>query len=136
MKEVAPTCAEDCDLVCPITLRVFRDPVIAADGRTYEREAIVRWIMKHGTSPFTREPLNVKDLQQNYHVRGMAARRRSSTSSYCVIDESRIYRSPRATPANGRLSFTPNWLPQINPENKSPFGDFDFEIFYFGDFLT
>ena len=28
---------DDC-LICPITLELFRDPVLAEDGHTYERE--------------------------------------------------------------------------------------------------
>jgi hypothetical protein len=38
--------------VCPITMEVMRDPVIAADGHTYEREAIENWLRRgHRTSP-------------------------------------------------------------------------------------
>jgi len=37
------------DLICPITLQVFRDPVRAKDGHVYERQAIVTWILEHGT---------------------------------------------------------------------------------------
>ncbi|CAF3747059.1 unnamed protein product [Rotaria magnacalcarata] len=100
MQEIVTTRAEDYDLVCPITLRAFRDPVIAVDGRTYEREAIVRWIAEHGTSPFTRQPLNIKDLQPNYHMRNMAGRRGSSASSYYAVDESRVYQYPPTAPVN------------------------------------
>ena len=41
------------DLRCPITLEVMRDPVMAADGHSYEREAILRWLRGHRTSPLT-----------------------------------------------------------------------------------
>ena len=30
--------------MCPITLELMRDPVMAADGHTYEREALLRWL--------------------------------------------------------------------------------------------
>jgi hypothetical protein len=70
------------DLICPITLQVFRDPVVAADGRTYERAAIVQWISEHGTSPFTRQPLDVNELQTDDYLRSLAAQRRSSMVSY------------------------------------------------------
>ena len=33
------------DLICPITLQLFRDPVLAGDGHVYEHEAITRWIL-------------------------------------------------------------------------------------------
>lgn len=47
------------EYVCPITLCLMKDPVIASDGNTYEREAIEK-LIKHKTckSPITREPIN------------------------------------------------------------------------------
>ena len=48
--------------ICPITLDVCRDPVLAGDGHIYERVAIIKWIEEQGTSPLTREPLDVIGL--------------------------------------------------------------------------
>ncbi|CAF1099806.1 unnamed protein product, partial [Didymodactylos carnosus] len=56
-------------LVCPITYEIFRNPVVAEDGHTYENEAIVDWINKDGTSPITRERLTVDGLRPNYTVK-------------------------------------------------------------------
>ena len=39
---------------CPITGELMIDPVILPVGRTVERGAIVEWINKKGTCPFTR----------------------------------------------------------------------------------
>jgi len=55
-------------LYCPITKKLFQDPVIAADGQTYERRAIVAWFRKYGTSPLTREPMENRTLQTNHIV--------------------------------------------------------------------
>lgn len=38
---------------CPITLELMVDPVVAPDGRLYEREAIARWLATHDRSPAT-----------------------------------------------------------------------------------
>ena len=38
---------------CPITLDIMEDPVVAADGYTYERYAIEKWFKEHDTSPMT-----------------------------------------------------------------------------------
>lgn len=38
---------------CPITLQPLRDPVIASDGFTYEREAITKWLIDNKNSPCT-----------------------------------------------------------------------------------
>jgi hypothetical protein len=69
------------DLICPITCRIFRDPVIAGDGHIYERAAIMRWIAEHGTSPLTRQPLNLNELQADDYLRNLADQRRSSSIS-------------------------------------------------------
>lgn len=40
---------------CPITTEIFNDPVVAADGYTYEREAILSFFQEYGTiSPVQR----------------------------------------------------------------------------------
>lgn len=59
------------DLVCPITLQPFENPVIAADGHTYERDAIVECIARSGISPITREPLDSNTLRPNYIIKNL-----------------------------------------------------------------
>ena len=73
---------DDDSLICPITQEVFHDPVIAEDGRLYERAAITRWINEHGTSPFTRQVLNVNHLQPDDEMRKRAGQRRRLSVSY------------------------------------------------------
>merc|ERR1711998_521492 len=47
------------DLICPILLHRFVDPVVACDGYVYERAAIQQWFdNNHRVSPMTNEPLN------------------------------------------------------------------------------
>ena len=45
------------DFLCPITYELMREPVLVADGSTYEREAIEHWLKTHSTSPVTNERL-------------------------------------------------------------------------------
>ena len=40
-------------------------PVIAADGYTYEKQAIVSWLHNHNTSPVTGSPLAYKHVIDN-----------------------------------------------------------------------
>ena len=61
--------APDDSLICPITLELFRDPVLAQDGHTYERQAIVEWIEKNGRSPITDQPLSLEHLYPNYAIK-------------------------------------------------------------------
>ncbi|UJR37737.1 hypothetical protein I4U23_030432 [Adineta vaga] len=60
----------DC-LICPITFTLFREPVVAKDGHTYERTAIIEWIQRNGTSPFTREPITIEGLCPNYAMKNL-----------------------------------------------------------------
>merc|ERR1719408_665315 len=51
------------DLICPITLHRFVDPVVACDGYVYDRAAIQQWFdTNHRVSPMTNEPLNCTTL--------------------------------------------------------------------------
>ena len=43
--------------LCPITHKLFRDPVITVSGVSYEKEAIEEWIKTSGSDPFSREPI-------------------------------------------------------------------------------
>lgn len=60
---VAPVCDEDLTIIseflCPITLELPTDPVIAQDGQLYERAAIEYWFEGqsdgHSTSPMTNQ---------------------------------------------------------------------------------
>lgn len=51
--------------VCPITHERLRDPVVAADGYTYERVAIESWLSRNSTSPLTNLELEDKVLIPN-----------------------------------------------------------------------
>lgn len=61
-------------LLCPISLKPMRDPVICRDGYTYERRYIEDWLSKHDTSPRTNRILFSKDLSPNVNVRWMVAK--------------------------------------------------------------
>jgi len=54
---------------CPITKDVMKYPVIAADGHTYEREAIKKWLKEHKTSPNTNEVLRHTLVIPNHSLR-------------------------------------------------------------------
>ena len=55
--------------LCPISSEVMTDPVVTADGHTYERAGIRRWLESHGTSPSTGATLANKELTPNYTLR-------------------------------------------------------------------
>ena len=57
------------DWLCPITLSVMRDPVIAEDGHSYERSAITEWFQHNNTSPKTNLRLSSTHLVANIALR-------------------------------------------------------------------
>ena len=45
-------------LICPITKKIFVDPVLAGDGCTYERKALIKHLMASRFSPSTNEAMD------------------------------------------------------------------------------
>lgn len=63
------------ELTCPITCDVFADPVVAADGSSYERAAIEDWLARgNTTSPMTNAPLAHTHLTPNKTLRAHVMR--------------------------------------------------------------
>jgi len=75
------------DLRCPLSLEVFVDPVICADGHTYEREAIEGWLLQNRTSPITREAIDRESLAPNHVVRKLVSAWRTTTRGSSVLFE-------------------------------------------------
>ena len=61
------------DLVCPLGKQLMEDPVVAADGHTYERQRIQEWLDANDDeatkSPVTGEPLAHSHLIPNLAIR-------------------------------------------------------------------
>ena len=59
---------------CPLTERRFRDPVVAADGFTYERAGLEAWVLEHGqVSPTTGTQMSAVMLANRTLMEGMEA---------------------------------------------------------------
>ncbi|KAK9266689.1 hypothetical protein L1049_012608 [Liquidambar formosana] len=52
--------------ICPILKEAMDDPCVAADGYTYDRKAIEKWLEENDKSPMTNLPLPNKNLIPNY----------------------------------------------------------------------
>ena len=57
------------EFLCPITLDIMEDPVIATDGYTYERVAIMQHLELNTMSPMTREEMNENQLLPNRNLK-------------------------------------------------------------------
>lgn len=42
------------DFVCPLSLSIMKEPVVASDGHTYEKKEIQKWMLQKNISPLTR----------------------------------------------------------------------------------
>ena len=71
LKDVIAKRKKPVQIVCPISHDVMLDPVVAADGHTYERAQIEAWLQKSKTSPMTNAELAHTTLTMNITVRGM-----------------------------------------------------------------
>lgn len=50
---------------------MFEDPVVAADGYTYERTAIQEWLQRRNTSPYTNLVLSHTNVTPNTLVKNI-----------------------------------------------------------------
>ncbi|XP_021253304.1 WD repeat, SAM and U-box domain-containing protein 1 isoform X3 [Numida meleagris] len=71
------------EFLCPITRELMKDPVIAADGYSYEKEAMENWISnERRSSPMTNLPLHSLVLTPNRTLK-MAISRWLETQQKC-----------------------------------------------------
>jgi hypothetical protein len=73
-------------LICPITGCPMVDPVVAADGHTYDREAILHWFSNSDISPLTGMHMPTTQVFPNFTLRKLseefqAAHRRNAAAS-------------------------------------------------------
>jgi hypothetical protein len=52
--------------MCPISHEIMHDPVSCADGHSYERDQIERWLAGNSKSPLTGALLPTKDVTSNH----------------------------------------------------------------------
>jgi hypothetical protein len=95
---------------CPISQEIMQDPVCTPSGDTYERSEIVKWITSHHTCPFTRHPLQIKDLVPNKSLK-------NSIEGH--IRSGRLPPFPQKT----EESSDPSKLTQVSPTTRYVFGN-------------
>ncbi|KAJ4877453.1 U-box domain-containing protein 52 [Raphanus sativus] len=61
-----PSSGPPSHFICPLLKGVMNQPCVAADGYTYDREAIEEWLIEKDVSPVTKLPLPNKNLLANY----------------------------------------------------------------------
>jgi serine/threonine protein kinase len=103
---------------CPITKEKFCDPVVAEDGHTYERDAIIKWLETDGkgTSPITRKPLNVSRLIPNLLVKQLIDDQFETTlrnTNYQFKLDDDITQQDFLFENYGKLIYTAKWTKKV-----------------------
>ena len=62
---------------CPVTREMMAEPVLAADGHSYDRYAIAYWLSAHSTSPVTNGQLIHNNLTPNHTLAALIDHHRS-----------------------------------------------------------
>ena len=57
------------EFVCPITCELLREPTIAMDGFTYEKNAIERWFSSRSVSPRSGQAIDNTILIPNFNLK-------------------------------------------------------------------
>eukprot|EP00658_Telonema_sp_P-2_P080066 TRINITY_DN7895_c0_g1_i6.p1 TRINITY_DN7895_c0_g1~~TRINITY_DN7895_c0_g1_i6.p1 ORF type:complete len:518 (+),score=134.66 TRINITY_DN7895_c0_g1_i6:120-1673(+) len=119
---VLPT---DCpaDFLCPITQDVMHDPVIAADGHSYERDAIVHWFVHRKSSPKTNKPLDNTRVIPNHTLKATIQsfmKRRDAVSqpmnAQPATAQRKVHRSKRSSVA--RPAFKKSSTPPLRSSRR------------------
>ncbi|OWZ05934.1 U box domain-containing hypothetical protein [Phytophthora megakarya] len=67
-------------LICPITGCPMLDPVVAADGHSYEREAIMQWFTTSDISPMTGMHMPTTQVFPNFTLRQLSEEVQAATT--------------------------------------------------------
>lgn len=88
-------CDEDSEMCCPVTLMLFREPVIASDGFMYEEESVKQLIRNNQKSPITREPLKKEYFRANQKKSEVTTFRETRSKELLQFAEEALDSQPR-----------------------------------------
>lgn len=74
------------ECLCPLTHEVFSDPVMAADGHSYERGAIESWLRRSRKSPLSGNQLASLELTPNHALRSVIDTLRLTGAGVLAVD--------------------------------------------------
>uniref|UniRef100_A0A6C0HU72 U-box domain-containing protein n=1 Tax=viral metagenome TaxID=1070528 RepID=A0A6C0HU72_9ZZZZ len=106
------------DWICPISLKLMVDPVVAQDGYSYERKEIETWLLKKNpTSPKDRSPINDKTLYTNIGLKGIIQEWKKQNpelvNEYAQLDRQVDILTLRVKPVARPIVTQPSFITQI-----------------------
>jgi Mg-chelatase subunit ChlD len=106
---------EEAELVCPITLTLLLDPVIASDGCVYERAALAELVRMQGVSPITRAALTGQAIAASEHQAKVSKFMRTRAEELLGF-ATRAKKQGRAVMALTALDRLKDYLAALTPE--------------------
>ena len=97
--------------LCPISKSVMTDPVVAADGHTYEKNCIERWLRRRMTSPMTNEPLPDSELRPNHAMRSQIHSWVAASGALHSLGPARMQAAQSPLPRPARMQAAGSPLP-------------------------
>jgi len=79
---------------CPITKELMDNPVIAADGFTYDKSAIEKWLSKKNISPVTGQILQNTTLHENKLFKGLVDTFQHYRNKYFTLKTKSVKQDP------------------------------------------
>lgn len=122
---------------CPISFEIMKDPVICADGITYERREISRWLQKHDTSPKTNLVLANKILIPNYAIKSAIGSRNFAVNKKVSVATQTEYCGTAAAGYNAyglKRQFAGYVLPIKRQPGTNPFPPFSYDSHWDWDY--
>lgn len=108
-------------LYCPLTKKLFINPVLAADEYTYEKEALLELLSIHGNSPHTGQAFPHKQFLQDLTMQQVVAeyqalqrKARESKNALTTADDATFFSA--STPVTATTQAPP--LPPSTPVSK------------------
>lgn len=104
------------EFMCPITMVIMKEPVLASDGYTYEKEAIQQWLQSNTISPLTRAPMRFTDCRPNRALKDAIDRWQKEKQPTGRAKEGlkTKTRHPRASSPSFGAKESPSVIPQAN----------------------
>lgn len=91
-------------LKCPIKLDLIEDPVVAADGQVYGRQAIAKWMSIRRSSPLTGGVLENTEVSPHLELAEQADKRLQA-GDLVEPEERPVNKRRRTTPQHNAITF-------------------------------
>lgn len=111
------------NITCPITYHIFYDPVVAKDGKTYEREAIEEWFKTKNISPFTNNAIST-ELINNITIKTiiddyLEANPDERENQYLIKNLNKVNFSIDKLKHSGQINLSKNFKPFYAPSSEN-----------------